>query len=823
MVEESPHLRAQRLAHQVWQLPHFRLSVFERLVTLRKRKSKFAGDDASLKQYLTLDKASFREVAMLLYPCIDLDSFPWDCPSQERKRLYAAGVKTLRATGCLPLCGKWEFGDLLDYFPNVQQIYFNASGVRWSREIRKTDGGAMARFNQFTINQTLKAQDGVIAPPQPFHAPLNVEYERKKLGIPTLSITWTMYEGDDFSLFARAAGPEVKNLHLNLFPAVENLSTALNRVMDGLQDDLLPGLDNLLIWVHFSFTILPELQDDGPTEFPEWLSNTMPANLDHIQLFLVCDNEENDDDWSDYEPPTVDDIRDDVLKALPISWLRNVRIKFGESFPLRVEVLRDFGDGLEDWDEPFDEALDHALFAPVTVNRSTQTVGQCTCVCTARFSNMPIDVHQPRAQQLAHRVWKLPHVRLSVFEFLATLLEDKRPYRHRKTNSGLLQFLTLDKDSFPEVAILLYTSIDLDAFPWNCPSEDRKQLYAAGVRFVDATGCLPLCVQWDFPGMLDYFHRVKRIRFNSTDVCWSRHADNSNNFQVALMPKVQDGAVISTHIFHPLPNLEYNTLYNFRPSRQPVKLRPYKRKRHGEIELPDIFLLPFEELDADRAFSKQGHWYTILGQRKKLGIPTHSITWTALEGDDLSKLTRVAGPDLQELVLHLHIEREGISTVLNSIMSSVRDDWLLGLENLIVYVHFDRYVAPEVADHGDTFIPDWITNEMPANLEFILLVLAVDMDGPEYTGEPFDYDSITPCQDPEPILEALPLSWIRNARIAFGDEINLCVDVLRDIGGGLDDWNEPHFKDKLEHALYGPLTLDQSTQTVGQCTCDQSG
>lgn len=82
MVEESPHLRAQRLAHQVWQLPHFRLSVFERLVTLRKRKSKFAGDDASLKQYLTLDKASFREVAMLLYPCIDLDSFPWDCPSQ---------------------------------------------------------------------------------------------------------------------------------------------------------------------------------------------------------------------------------------------------------------------------------------------------------------------------------------------------------------------------------------------------------------------------------------------------------------------------------------------------------------------------------------------------------------------------------------------------------------------------------------------------------------------------------------------------------------------------------------------------------------------
>lgn len=61
--------------------PIFRLAVFEYLVTLHRHDSKGNAAEQSLKLLLTLDKQSFREGALLLYPSIELDDFPWDSPS----------------------------------------------------------------------------------------------------------------------------------------------------------------------------------------------------------------------------------------------------------------------------------------------------------------------------------------------------------------------------------------------------------------------------------------------------------------------------------------------------------------------------------------------------------------------------------------------------------------------------------------------------------------------------------------------------------------------------------------------------------------------
>lgn len=83
MTEDSPHYRAQQAAYRVWKLPHFRLSVFQHLLVLHKVNSPYArGRHRFLQQFLLLDRESFREVAMLLYPVINLDQFPWDCPSE---------------------------------------------------------------------------------------------------------------------------------------------------------------------------------------------------------------------------------------------------------------------------------------------------------------------------------------------------------------------------------------------------------------------------------------------------------------------------------------------------------------------------------------------------------------------------------------------------------------------------------------------------------------------------------------------------------------------------------------------------------------------
>lgn len=85
MTEDSPHYRAQQAAYRVWKLPHFRFSVFEHLVDIHMDKGSYPPPrqrQTYLQQFLTLGRESFRDVAMLLYPDLCLDEFPWDCPSE---------------------------------------------------------------------------------------------------------------------------------------------------------------------------------------------------------------------------------------------------------------------------------------------------------------------------------------------------------------------------------------------------------------------------------------------------------------------------------------------------------------------------------------------------------------------------------------------------------------------------------------------------------------------------------------------------------------------------------------------------------------------
>lgn len=70
------------------------------------------------------------------------------------------------------------------------------------------------------------------------------------------------------------------------------------------------------------------------------------------------------------------------------------------------------------------------------------------------------------AQRLATHVWSIPHVRLSVFQYLALDAE-----AGGKRRTALLEYILINKATFREVAFLLCPRIYLDQFPWDCPCE----------------------------------------------------------------------------------------------------------------------------------------------------------------------------------------------------------------------------------------------------------------------------------------------------------------------------------------------------------------
>lgn len=71
-------------ASRAWYIPHIRLSILENLASNAAYAAEsfqlFAKKEkAALLDYLTLNRATFRDVAFMLYPEIYLDDFPWGC------------------------------------------------------------------------------------------------------------------------------------------------------------------------------------------------------------------------------------------------------------------------------------------------------------------------------------------------------------------------------------------------------------------------------------------------------------------------------------------------------------------------------------------------------------------------------------------------------------------------------------------------------------------------------------------------------------------------------------------------------------------------
>lgn len=79
-----------------------------------------------------------------------------------------------------------------------------------------------------------------------------------------------------------------------------------------------------------------------------------------------------------------------------------------------------------------------------------------------------------RLQDLASRVWYLPHVRLAVFKHLASTIDSRS--RHpsdvqREERELLTSLMTIGKEASLDIALLLYPATHFDDFPWKCKDE----------------------------------------------------------------------------------------------------------------------------------------------------------------------------------------------------------------------------------------------------------------------------------------------------------------------------------------------------------------
>lgn len=71
MEEDATLPRTRDLASQVWYLPHVRLAVFQQLSA--------QGETEFLQRCLALNRETSLDVALVLYPDIPFDRFPWNC------------------------------------------------------------------------------------------------------------------------------------------------------------------------------------------------------------------------------------------------------------------------------------------------------------------------------------------------------------------------------------------------------------------------------------------------------------------------------------------------------------------------------------------------------------------------------------------------------------------------------------------------------------------------------------------------------------------------------------------------------------------------
>lgn len=432
-----------------------------------------------------------------------------------------------------------------------------------------------------------------------------------------------------------------------------------------------------------------------------------------------------------------------------------------------------------------------------------------------------------KLQDLGRQVWHLPHVRMAVFDQLC------EPLAHGSApdeKEGFLKrFLTLNRDTSLDIAFRLYPHIRLDDFPWDCPdevglsgrvrltySQDRRRAYAAGVRVINVTGCLPLCAQWaSFPEMLDFFPNVLRMFFDSTDLSFETRPCHDplaswlpNLFEIAQTARVEDdGSITEPAPFYDIDGYDYELARDLRSGYQMGEIRPIIVREDGQTEFPAIFLQPQRKMVIEPCRGEHGDWLRLLQHRKAAQLPIQVLKWGMGVGEELSvvpRLARAVPPGLR--ILRLRLGSYGpLTATLDNIMAIIDTHHFPDLRLLEVTLLFyeDSVMEAEVRRPGYP-IPPWLVNEIPEQLEISVKLLLLCHRVNEHLNERFVENAL---------LGILPLRWFEQAKRMLGQDnwFRLRVQTYWDKGEGPERFSPPRITRLL---WFGPPGCRPSLRTL---------
>ncbi|EJT45593.1 hypothetical protein A1Q1_05930 [Trichosporon asahii var. asahii CBS 2479] len=420
----------------------------------------------------------------------------------------------------------------------------------------------------------------------------------------------------------------------------------------------------------------------------------------------------------------------------------------------------------------------------------------------------------------AQRVWFLPHVRLSVFMHLADDAAEEAEDRSQRLlvmRKTLLQFLTFDRATFRDIAILLYPVIALDRFPWHCTSEDRMRLYAAGVRTLWVNGCLPLCGRWNsLAEMLNFFPNVNAIIFKTEVEAYSQGVRSARSKRPRDRLWLKEHITVEGFTVCPpktrfLPeDLDYECWYHLSDSsEQPWTAQHFDYDSGGLPIVPEVLLLPAHRISM-LGFTDESHdeWLSTLRHGKNLGLETQRIDWKIKSFEELDTLAEVAGKGLQTLQILSH-SRLGKRTAhtATEIMNHIDRKRFPDLTELTLHITFPCISggAPETSRARYK----WLSKAMPPRLSSLRLVLVLDRWGIDTS----DYDSDEPSAFyAECVFETeAPMAFIIAVRSKSGDDFDFTVETQYI---DHDDNNDQLVEYKPSKSSYLRTVLREPLETV---------
>lgn len=340
-------------------------------------------------------------------------------------RVYAAGVRSVKTEGCLPLLGRWDsLAQMLQFFPNLKSIAFEGIRAHYCRDVARAHRDRA--MDELWLSQEVRAENSVLCPPATPHLPEGLDYDclyfledelrsglnttafsrdadgclilpevlclpacslliwgsgrdiaawmsvlrqRKAQGIKTYGVLMRVKSLAELDLLAEAAGDSLTGLEV-LYSSHDfwDVDQAATATMNQIDVARFPHLHSLTIRIDFPC-------GDAPHHSPvpsEWLSYDLPPRLSSIQLDLVFNVWEweylhfNDDSSESVLPM---EYANHVFEEdAPREFILDVRTKLGEEFPLLVENQCQNGlFELTDYRRPMTSYVDYLLYEPLAV------------------------------------------------------------------------------------------------------------------------------------------------------------------------------------------------------------------------------------------------------------------------------------------------------------------------------------------------------------------------------------------------------------------------------------------------------------------------